>query len=282
MTAQGRSPSPWQPPHILIPTKNRHHCLKRTCQLALATGAQVTVCDQSIDAWRGIPGVEILHRPDVASLPAARNVLLQHARAPLLIFIDDDTDLASDFAVQLTRLAAQEPACSAWGPVIEVRPRRIQRLMRLGQLGVFRDPRRLTAAPSEKSTRALFGCCFAVRRTMAVTLHGFDCSRRGYSLGEDLDFFKRAHTQGFHMRFSRRLRAYHREESSSRYDPHARGAAKARFWLWLARRHGRKNPATILHLMWIVLAGLSGYGREAGSVTGVIQGLWSPGADRLR
>ena len=65
-------------PCIAIPTKNRHHSLRQTLASACACGVPVYVCDQSEQAFQATAAqdVTVLHRPDIISLPAARNALL--------------------------------------------------------------------------------------------------------------------------------------------------------------------------------------------------------------
>lgn len=262
---------------FLIPTRNRHDALRRSLPLVLAAarrvGATIIICDQSAQPLAAAPGIRVLHRPDVGGLPAARNVLLRATDADVVCFLDDDTDVAADFAERALALAVTEPDVVAWGPVVETRSRAVRRLHRLAHLGVFADPRRLTAARGDRSTSALFGCCFVVRRAAALAV-GFDARRPGYALGEDLDFFRRLPGP---KRFAATLRAIHRREDAQRADPAARGAAKARFLRWLAARHGGRNPATLVHLGLAMLAAASGAGQEPGSQRGVWAGIRATG-----
>lgn len=258
---------------FLIPSRNRHtglaHSLRTILPAAAAADAEVVVCDQSLTSFPAPAPVRVLHRPDLAGLPAARNALLRATDAEVVCFLDDDTDLAPDFALRVRELAANEPGMVAWGPVVEVRDARTRRLHRLAQHGIFRDPRRLTARRCDRPVRALFGCCFAVRRAAALRT-GFDARRAGYALGEDLDFFLRLEGG---VRFAAALRAVHRRDGGDRADPMARGRAKAQFLVWLARRHGGRDPATLLHLLLALAAAASGLGHERGAWRGVLAGV---------
>lgn len=267
---------------LLIPTRNRHACLARSLLTVLpaarAAGAEVVICDQSVTACSAPSGVRVLHRPDLNGLPAARNALLRATTAEVVCFLDDDTDLAADFVVQLQHTVEREAELCGWGPVVETRPLAIRRLHRLVHLGCLRDPRRLLARRGDGRTTALFGCCFAVRRAAALRT-GFDARRPGYALGEDLDFFLRLRAP---LRFVRGLRAVHRCERAERAEAFARGQAKADFLIWLARRHGGQNPCTLLHLGLALLAAASGRGQESGSWRGVLSGVLAGPAPRPR
>ena len=256
---------------LLIPTKNRSESLPRTLARLRLVGAKALICDQS-----GIPYPYpgILHRPDLSGLPAARNLLLQASPAEIAVFLDDDTDLAPDFAQRLQECITRWPDAAGWGPVLEVRPRAVRRLHRLVHLGCFHDPRRLTGARIDAPTSALFGACFAVRRSEALAV-GFDERRTGYALGEDVDFCKRllAHTGRREFRFCRNLRAIHRRDGAGRADPLKRGRAKAEFLIWLARGHGGRNPCTILHLLLALAVAALGRGDEPAAVRGVWAGM---------
>ncbi len=264
---------------LLIPTRNRHDCLRRNLpswQAAAAGRAGIILCDQSAQAFTAAE-VKILHRPELAGLPAARNVLLAASSAEVVIFLDDDCEIAADFVQVVQCLAREEQNVLAWGPVVEHRSRWNRRLHRLVHHGAFADQRRLLAGPSDRPTAALFGCCFAVRR-VAATAIGFDARRPGYALGEDLDFFKRlaaAHPPRC-TRFVRRLHAVHRQDGADRADAYRRGLAKGAFLLWLARRHGGGDPLTLLHLGLALLAAASGRGHEPASWRGVLAGLSRP------
>lgn len=257
--------------NLVIPTKNRHASLELTLRRCKTITSQIHICDQSLIPF---PHSGTLHRPDLNGLPAARNVLIAASDADIVVLLDDDTDIADDFVQHLLACIARWPDAAGWGPVLEVRPGRIRRLHRLVHLGCFHDPRRLTGARIDAPTSALFGACFAVRRDVALTV-GFDERRPGYALGEDLDFCRRVaarvgRAQPF--RFCRDLRAIHRCDGANRADPAKRGRAKGEFLLWLARRHGGRNPLTIVHLLLALLVAAFGSGREPASANGVIRG----------
>jgi len=259
---------------LLVPTRSRHDCLRRSLPSWLATGARIILCDQSPQPFAA-DGVRVLHRPDIAGLPAARNVLLAASDAKVVVFLDDDCEIAADFVRVIQRLAQSELTTIAWGPVVEQRGRWIRRAHRIGHLGAFHDSRRLMAGQSDLSTNALFGCCFAVRRDAAQRV-GFDARRPGYALGEDFDFFRRlanAHPQA-RMRFASNLTAVHRRDGEDRAAPFTRGLAKSAFLLWVARRHGQGNPATLGHLVMALLCAASGRGQEPADWHGVLAGLW--------
>ncbi len=251
---------------FLIPTRDRHAVLARSLPSVVAAarriGAAVIICDQSAQAFAAQSGITVLHRPDLNGLPAARNALLHATRADLVCFLDDDTDIAPDFAEVLARLAVCEPDLAGWGPVVETRPAAIRRWHRLVHLGGFRDERRLTARRSDHDTTALFGCCFALRRAAALAVGGFDARRPGYALGEDLDCCRRLVAAGFRLRFSASLRAVHRRDGADRADTWRRGLAKGSFLVWCARRHGGPTPATPVHLALALVAAASGRGAE--------------------
>lgn len=272
---------PLMPPSVdlLIPTRNRAECLRRSLPswVAAAAGrAGIILCDQSPQPFAA-PNVRVLHRPELSGLPAARNALLAASSAEVVVFLDDDCEIDAGFVAEVQRLAAREPRLLAWGPVVERRGRWTRRLHRLVHLGAFADPRRLQPGANDQATRALFGCCFAVRRAAARAI-GFDARRPGYALGEDFDFFLRlsaAHPAPC-ARFVRRLRALHRQDGADRADRERRGWAKGAYLRWLARRHGGGNPATLLHLGLAVLAAASGRGQEPASWRGVLAGLANP------
>jgi GT2 family glycosyltransferase len=233
---------------VCIPSKNRHGELARSMQSVLRMAQQscsrVVICDQSTQAFAA-PGADVIHSPQLSGLPAARNALLRATTADLILFLDDDTDVAEDLGKRLILLADHEPHISAWGPVVEHRgiwPRRLHRLLHLGCL---RDLRRLTSRHSDCRTRELFGCCFAVRRSAALAVGGFDARLPGYALGEDRDFCWRLHEAGFRMRFASDLRAHHRAVGGQR----PRLGARLRYLRWFASQHGCDNPATVLHLL---------------------------------
>ncbi|GDY11458.1 hypothetical protein LBMAG53_03350 [Planctomycetota bacterium] len=268
---------------VLIPTKGRHDSLRRSLPLVVVAagrvGAAVVLCDQSATPFADPGPWTVLHRPDLSGLPAARNALLAATSAEVVLFIDDDTDLAPDFCERLEDLSADRIALG-WGPVVESRTPWTRRLHRLAQPGCFRDPRRLVAGPGaastwDVSTWALFGCCFAVRREVALATGGFDARRPGYALGEDLDFFRRLRDRfgPGRLRFTADLRAVHRRDGGDRADRYRRGFAKGRFLRWWAARHGRGDPVTLPSLLIASLAAMSGWGQEPADPRGVLAGL---------
>ncbi len=232
-----------------IPTKNRNQEMARSLPSLQSCHGLLVICDQSPVPFSH-PGVSVLHRPDLAGLPAARNVLLASTDAEIVLFLDDDTDVAPDLGQRILELAAAEPEFAAWGPVIETRGGWARRLHRLLHLGCLRDARRLTSRRCDRPTRELFGCCFAVRRAAALAVGGFDARMPGYALGEDRDFCWRLHRAGFRLRFASGLRAHHRAVGGQRPPL----AVRLRYLRWFASRHGRGNPATVLHVLWTAVA----------------------------
>lgn len=265
---------------FLIPTKDRHTTLARWLPSVLRAagrcGATVLVCDQSARPFPAPDGVTVLHRPDLPGLPAARNVLIAACpAAEVVCFLDDDTEVAADFGLRLAAHAAGDPRAAGWGPVVELRPRRLRRLFRLAQFGALADVRRRLGRRQDAASDVLFGCAMAFRRDALGPVR-FDARLRGYGLGEDLDFCRRLaarHGRRRPFRLCADLRAIHHNDTANRADPLARGHAKGRFLLWLARRHGGGNPATLGHLLLALAAACSGRGQEPASWRGVLAGI---------
>ncbi|MCS6969470.1 MAG: glycosyltransferase [Planctomycetota bacterium] len=232
---------------VCIPTKNRHQELARSLAtvlpMARRAGARIYVCDQSPTPFAH-PALVVWHRPELPGLPAARNALLALVREDIVLFLDDDCDTAADLGERLRQLAAEEPEFAGWGAVAETRGPWSRRLHRLLHLGCLRDARRLLARRCDRETRELFGCCFAVRRAALLAIGGFDARRRGYALGEDRDACWRLCAAGQRLRFVAAWRVHHRESGGQQP---ALGARLAYLW-WFASRHGRGNPATLLHV----------------------------------
>jgi GT2 family glycosyltransferase len=264
---------------LLIPTKGRHASLDRSLPSVAraAAGAPILLCDQSPTPYAAPGPWRVLHAPQLPGLPAARNALLRATTADWVVFLDDDTDLGADFVHELQRCRRADLSVSAWGPVVETRGPAERRLQRLAHLGCFHDDRRHHAHRRDAAVTALYGCCFAVRRDAALAIGGFDARLPGYGLGEDLDFFRRLTAAGHRCRTAACLRAIHRNDGANRYDPARRGRAKARFFRWLAARHGRGNPATPLHLALALAAAAAGSGREPAGLGGLLSGLWASG-----
>ena len=252
---------------LAIPSRDRPwslcRCLASVAQAAAGWPVEILVLDQSAQALAGPGPWRIIHDPVCSGLPAARNRLLALARSPVVCFLDDDVEVAEDFVAVLLTLVDREPRIDAWGPVVECRSLWRRRWHRLLQLGALRDPRRLIARACDRSSAALFGCCFAVRRPAALACGAFDARRRGYALGEDLDFFLRLRAHGGQIRFVADLRAIHHHDPGGRANRwgHLRCCAQ---WLHLlARRHGAHNPVSLAHLAVAVLAVVVGGGRAA-------------------
>ena len=266
---------------FLIPSRDRPATLARwlpsVIRAAQHCGAEILICDQSAQPFPAAAQVQVLHRPALSGLPAARNVLLAATTAPVVCFLDDDCAIASDFGLRLLSHARQEPTALGWGPIVELRPIGLRRLFRVAQLGALADDRRLVGRRSDRPARALFGCAMAFR-SAAIKAVGFDARRAGYALGEDLDACRRVAEQaGISQPFQwcADLRAVHHEERSGRADRWQRGRDKGRFLHWLARRHGHGNPATLLHLALALAAACAGRGREPAHPLAVLAGVLS-------
>lgn len=107
---------------IVIPTCNRPTLLRRAVTAALAAATAHTeilvIDDGDTPAARALTGLADprlrLHRNTGGrGEPAARNLGLRIAHAPLVLFLDDDDEMCPDYPARVVKAAAQENA--RWG-----------------------------------------------------------------------------------------------------------------------------------------------------------------------
>ncbi len=122
----------------------------------------------------------------------ALNRALALARAPLLVFADDDVEVAPNWLQAIAEFFAAHPDYdAAMGRVLvppHTDPRTRARVARYGTLPLF------DAGPAVRDVRELYGCNMALRRRLTDTIGGFD-ERLGPGAsgwGEDSDLSARA------------------------------------------------------------------------------------------
>lgn len=127
-----------------------------------------------------------------------RNVALGVAGGEVVVFVDDDVDLAPDVFARLAEAFAEPEVVGATCRVLEPEGRRFEgrrsRLRRAvlgrgraGSMTRFGYPRRVSGDDDPRYVEFMQGCFMSARREAARRV-GFDENLPGYGLAEDEDF----------------------------------------------------------------------------------------------
>jgi GT2 family glycosyltransferase len=157
-----------------------------------------------------------------------RNVGIHAARGDILVFLDDDVDVAQDLFAALATAFEDYAVVGATGRVIERRSHRIvsQRsairrwLLGQGAQGTFTRfgyPRYVLDVDQPRDVETMPGCLMSVRTPIARQIL-FDETLEGYALAEDEDFSYRLSRQG-RIRYVPHAVLEHKKSGYSLSDP---------------------------------------------------------------
>lgn len=274
---------------LIICTRNRADrlapCLDALANLRKASGLEIVLVDNgSTDDTRRILAefkcpfpVRLVYEP-APGLGRARNAGLRNSSGDIVVFTDDDCYVDPDFATEVERLFADNPALGFFGGRI-----------------MLHDPTDLPVTIKESMVTETFapfeflpagsihGANFGFRRSVITSLGGFDehLGAGTNFAAEDIEMVGRAVGAGFEGMYSpgpvvshhhRRKLPSDLQSLSATYDV-GRGAyyvsmlrnAKLRWQAlryWQGTYHLTRNPQSMrvmVERLWRELAGASGY-----------------------
>jgi len=202
---------------VIIPVKDRPLELERAILALLSQtlpALEIVVVDQTADdacekAARkafaekigGVTRLAYHHEPGLSGAAEARDFGFSVAEGGLIVFSDDDAELAADGLESFSRIFAEHQEIQAAGGVItnySTPSLKMRIFRRLFYLGPFFDERqpvywnwkslpRSSLIPTAKLT----GAMMAFRRGILEQVGGFDERFRGASIGEDIEITQR-------------------------------------------------------------------------------------------
>jgi len=250
---------------VLIPTKNRPADLL-ACLRSVVTQEphpdEIVVVDQSTASSRAdvaamveTCGIRLRyeHAPQLAGLTHARNRAVDLSTGDVVLFLDDDVELAPGYVREIMRVfeADTERRVGGAGGLILNLPGSLSRLQRIrswlfyrGPFSVERDTLTFHLHPGTRPRRAqrLHGGDLALRREVFDDFR-FDEGYSGYSFGEDRDFTVQVSTR-FELWWVPAAQLIHKEAPASRLSRER--FCELRILSWL-RFYSRCVPKTVFN-----------------------------------
>ena len=199
------------PLSVIIPVFNARETVASALESVLAQlgeGDEVLVVDDgstddSVEIVEAYP-VRLIRNPTNLGTNASRNVGAHHARGRLLLFTDADARLGpGTLARARKRFEGDDPPDAVVG-VYAAQGGPSDPVSTFKNLWIrhsyLRAPERL---------HWLFGCIFALHRSLYMQAGGFSAGFRRDTGGGDIEFGLRLHREGFRIRLDRRLEAIH-------------------------------------------------------------------------
>lgn len=282
---------------VLIATKDRPVDLQACLQSLLAQMPQpdeIVIIDQS-----RVPGkAQILsllqgsavrfcyaYEPTLSGLTQARNRAVALATGTVLLFLDDDVELAPGYVAEI--LAAFDEGRSGRlggiGGLIVNLPETLSGLQRArvkiffrGPFSVERDALAFHLRPGDRPRRArrLHGCNMAYRREVLERL-AFDESYGGYGFGEDRDFSAEV-ARLYELWWRPRARLIHKQTPVSRLDRARFCEFRVLSWFRFYERCAPKTLGVLLSYLWLNVGFMSLLFKvwDMETVRGTGRGLW--------
>lgn len=204
--------------------------------------------------------VECLRSP--RGITRQRNVALRRARGEVIVFLDDDVELARDMLQELLAAYEDPTVIGAAGRILEPKSHRIggkQAVFRRwlpggvrhqGTFTRFGYPRYLLDVDRARDVEFMQGCFMSARSEHARAV-GFDEHLAEYALGEDEDFSYRLSRRG-RIRYVPRALIRHEKQGFLEQDATvAFGRAVSENRTYLFRKNFHPTPAA-----WLQFAGL--------------------------
>ena len=210
---------------LIIPTYNRENALVNTIENCLSQDfkdLEIVVIDQTkqhqTDTTKYIESIKkriIYITEDIAGLTRARNIGARNASGDILIFIDDDVVLDTDFVSQHIKNYTLNNADAVQGRIIEDdsepknKPQWVDNKIRFSGSN---------NCISHGKTNTLTGCNFSVKKTAYLDVGGFDERYTKSSNNEDSDFGLRLFKNNFNIVFSPEAKVKHLRITSGGVD----------------------------------------------------------------
>jgi GT2 family glycosyltransferase len=168
-------------------------------EVAVIDGDPAGSAREAIEAVNGVDKAALLrHVASEPGLTIQRNRGLTSVASDVVLFIDDDVEVAVDTFAKLREVFADDSVVGASGRVFEVNDRRIggmhsrvRRFLpgrgRQGSFTIYGYPNRILDTERPMDVEYMLGCFMAVRKEAALRVC-FDERLPGYGLGEDEDF----------------------------------------------------------------------------------------------
>jgi len=261
---------------VIIPTRNRATDLGRTLPTLLEQTHlpdEIIVVDQSPDdstrkvveefatkvahSQRPMPKFVYLHEPNIVGAGAARNVAISRAGGEVLVFLDDDVLLESDFLKEMLSIYQQNPKVGGVSGVITNYPRPplpVRLMRRIFRVGPFHDERQPIYWNADRLRDALpfpvrkFGGGVMSLRRSALDKERFDDLYKGAG-SEDVDLSWRL-SERWLLVMTPRARLFHiRTQLGSARDPWFTYEIKCDYYLFY--RLWRKGIKNRLCFAWL-------------------------------
>lgn len=279
---------------VVIPTIDRVDYLRATLASLAGTDpqpAEVIVVDasreRSAESAASESGARYVH--SAPGLTSQRNRGVEEATGEVVVFLDDDVEIAPDFFARLEPAYGDSDVVGATGKVIERDSRRLggprSRLRSLlpGKEGTFTRfgyPRYLRDTDRPTDVEFMPGCLMTARRE-AVARVRFDEEMTGYALGEDEDFSYRLSRLG-RIRYLPDVVVRHNKLGFHSQDMREFGRAVVRNRAYLFRKNFDQTPLARTQFTLLVLA-LVGHrlaNREFRGALGLLEGAREAWIDR--
>ncbi len=196
---------------VVIASKNRPDLIGRAVSSILEQPTQpdrILVVDQSSTryALEAAPALEHIYDPRIPGLTVARNVAIDATDESIVLFLDDDAELASDAIPAIRAAFLEHPdavgvQCFVEQPVDRETGQRPglgnaawRRWEDIFYRGFFDNRLGRISSESDEIAR-VHGCAMAFRRELFAR-ERFDEGLVNYSYGEDFEFSKRAIRHG--------------------------------------------------------------------------------------
>jgi len=210
------------PVSVVIPTYGRDEILTDTIRQFLGqvpAAAEILVVDQTpmhdsateaaLEHWHADGSIRWIRLVE-PSQPAAMNKGLKEARNPIVLFVDDDIRIESDF-VGAHFLNSEEPETAAVvGQILQPGERALECFVHAGETGPFADLDFPFRSASPAWIRNGMSGNMSVKRVDALAVGGFDENFLApVSYRFDSDFSARLVKSGRRIRFDPRPRIHH-------------------------------------------------------------------------
>jgi GT2 family glycosyltransferase len=155
----------------------------------------------------GDPRLEVRAAPP-RGLPAARNRALALARAPLVVFLDDDVRLEPG-CLDAHRVALEEPGVAGTVGAIEERGMAWNARRTACRVGLDGRVRVRLEGGAARDVGSVKGCNMGFRRAAVEAVGGFDEGYRGTAFLEETDLSTRLRRAGHRLRYIPAARLIH-------------------------------------------------------------------------